>query len=611
MAAHLDAPRLSVLVLENSQSGQANTVTEHVDAIRTLSRHDVRTFDPVGLDRSFALDLDEFDVVVLHYSVLSVVDRFLSPAFGDRLRHFAGLKVQLVQDDYRWVDSVTERMVDLGIGVLFTLVPERELDNVWKPERLPGVERITTLAGYVAPGAENEAPPPLEGRELDIVYRGRDVPFWLGRLGREKAWIGEEVLARATAHSLRVDIDWRENARIYGSEWNAFLRSGRSTLGTESGSSITDFKGSLSRRADLYRLLHPEADFEQVHGALLAPYEGNVMMNVISPRVFEAIAAGTALVQFPGEYGGVIEPERHYIPLQKDFSNFGEVVERLRDIESLRELTQRSYEEIVASGDYSIARFVERFDRALDENGAPRAGRRAKPRYAIARVEQRLAARAPRVSPWRMPRVEALGAPIKVVIAIGLIADWAELRRLLRRGLSESLMARKPLTAPRRLVNEVLKLGLMRRLWRRGWAGQEPLAVRAEAGDDGLLFTTLADAEPALGTPLCDDALRVMPAGTPSRILWDHAFVGKTIEWPLPLGTRLTIKVGDDGVQEFPGLAELGAALPDQLRAVLLTAAPGDFGSASLPSYEVRKPPRPQRASPARGDSRQRRTQAR
>ena len=569
-----DAPRLSVLVLENSRQGLANTVTEHVNSIVTLSRHDIHTFDPVGLDRSYALDFDEFDVVVLHYSVLSVVDNFLSPAFADRLRRFDGLKVQLVQDDYRWVDAVTERMVELGISVLFTLVPERELDNVWKPERMPGIERITTLAGYVATGAENEARPPLEGREFDVVYRGRAVPFWLGRLGREKAWIGEEVLTRAEEAGLRVDIDWREHSRIYGSNWNTFLRSGKATLGTESGSSITDFKGSLSRRTDLYRLLHPDASFEQVHGALLEPYEGNVMMNVISPRVFEAIAAGTVLVQFPGEYGGVIEPDRHYLPLEKDFSNFDEVVERLRDLDGLRELTERAHEEIVASGRYSIARFVERFDRALDENATDRVGRQARPRYRLAQVEQRVAARAPRVSPWRLPRPEALGAPAKVAVAIALIRGWPELRRLLRRYLSVSIAGGRPLPSPLRLVNEVLKAGLMRRLSGRGWAGQEPLPVRGEAGEDGVLFTTLPGAEPPLGNPLSDAALCAMPGGVPSQILWDHAFAGKTLDWPLPLGAALKIKVGDDGVQEFPGLEALGTRFPDELRAVLLSASP-------------------------------------
>jgi hypothetical protein len=44
-------------------------------------------------------------------------------------------------------------------------------------------------------------------------------------------------------------------------------------------------------------------------------------MNQVSPKLLESARLGTALILFRGSYAGVIEPDKHYIPLEKDFSN--------------------------------------------------------------------------------------------------------------------------------------------------------------------------------------------------------------------------------------------------------------------------------------------------
>jgi hypothetical protein len=550
-------PPLSVLLLANAPAGQANTVIEHVDALRRLSRHDVRVFNPVLLKRSRMLDLDEFDVVVIHYSIHPIGDYYLAPALREAVRRFPGLKVQIRQDEYRSVDRVTESIGDLGIGVLFSLIPEREIDSVYPPGRLPGVERITTLAGWVPLGAERWPRPRLETRPFDVVYRGRQIPYWIGRLGQEKAWIGEEMLGRAAVHGLRVDIDCREEARIYGAAWNAFLRLGRATLGTESGASIIDFDGSLQERVKAYLAERPEASFEEVHRAILAPYEGNGMINVVSPRVFEAVANGTALVLFPGKYSGVVEPDRHYITLSKDFSNFDEVVERLRDLDGLRAMTERAHEEIVMSGRYSISRWVDQFDRAIDEHGRPRRSTpQFKPRHAAAQLERRV-----------MLSIGLLDAALKAGLALTLAWRWPELRRLLRVYARSSALAGRPLSPPLHVLDDALKLAVLRQVSRgqlpRG--GEPRVAVERRLTGGVLVFrTVVADKDAAPEVTVANTN-----GGVPSRLVWDHTAAGRAVRWPLPLGWSLRIAVGAEGVHEFRALADLSVHLPAEVRAVL------------------------------------------
>src|SRR5713101_758863 len=197
-------------------------------------------------------------------------------------------------------------MRDIGIHVLYTLVPEPEIPKIWDESRLPGVLKVNTLAGYVPEALVERRVPAFEARPLDIGYRGRVLPYWLGRIGQEKALIAQGVLAHADRWGLKVDLGWREGDRIYGRSWVDFISSCKATLGTESGATITDFDGSIERSVKRYVADHPQADFEEIHREVLARFEGNVWMNVISPRIFEAVALRTGLILFSGEYSGVL-----------------------------------------------------------------------------------------------------------------------------------------------------------------------------------------------------------------------------------------------------------------------------------------------------------------
>ena len=135
---------------------------------------------------------------------------------------------------------------------------------------------------------------------------------------------------------------------------------------TEGGASIFDFDGRIEQATDEYLRLHPEAGYDEVVENVLAPFEGNVVHRAFTPRLLEAIALRTALVLFPGEYAGIIKPWRHYVPLNRDFSNSEEVATALRDDRLLQEMVDRAYHEIACSPEFSYSRFVSRFDVAVD-----------------------------------------------------------------------------------------------------------------------------------------------------------------------------------------------------------------------------------------------------
>ncbi len=548
-----DAASLSVLLLADDHRTQATTIREHVDAFRRYSRHKFEVFNPRGLTRSRALDFSDFDAVVIHYSLFAISDHYLPPPIRERLAQYRGPKLQYIQDDYRQVNEISAMIERLGVSVLFTLVPEREIEAVWPSERLPGVRKITTLAGYVSEHALAFPSPPLAERSVDVGYRGRELPYWLGILGQEKAWIAQEFMRHAVGTGLRCDIGWRESDRIYGKTWYEWVSSCRATLGTESGSTITDFDGSLQRSVETYVREHPTADFWEVHRAILEPYEDNVRMNVVSPRIFEAAALRTGLVLFPGEYSEVVKPDRHFIPLAKDFSNFDEVRLRLQDVRGLEEMVARTYEEVAQSDRYSFRAMASQFDEVLEDvcshrrhSGSPRRARAVAGRYRLAQIERRLdlvraSARRGRVLP--ASGGSAFERTARRLALVRLIASDGAVLRLAAVVAAES--KRWPLHGE--VAADLTRLAIVRRAHRGLLVAGQPWVTESQLVGDTLILRSV---RPRLGLiALGAEARDVLANETVSGIVWDHSEVGRVFHYEF---IRSLWAVGDVGSRDDP-----------------------------------------------------------
>jgi hypothetical protein len=499
---------LDVLLLCDLRTVMANAYRDHVRSFADHSRHRIHYFDPMFLGRGCGLSFNEFDAVVLHYSIYLLGDANLHPRLRRRLREYTGLKVQLIQDDYRHIDRMCRAMRDIKLDVLFSLFPEDRLDRVWTSDRLPGVRKFSTLAGYIPDYLVGQDVPPIRERPVDIGYRGRTVPFWLGELGQEKVQICERFLQYVRGHEITYDVSCREQDRIYGEAWPRFTMSCKAFLGTESGASITDFDSTIEKRTREYLLRHPRATFQEVHQAILLPYEGNVPSNVISPRAFEAAAFRTAMVLFPGHYSGILKPWRHYIPLEKDFSNFSEVVSKVRDHKFLEDLTERTYEEIVASGRYSYRAFIADFDEVLEANVRAR-GKRGKARYAAAMVGSSLRKGHPaglKTLPFSRPFKALLLAAS--VTTLPLRVAYRVLRHLVKRS--------KQRVEVTLLAIHLLGYPLARRALKRYPARWRRVGLARLVKEVGMLrgLIAAAEARPA-AAPTCDEtriAVRYDPA---------------------------------------------------------------------------------------------------
>lgn len=352
----------------------AATIREHIGSFRRHSRFDVC---PINTIYGFPPTLRDwqFDVIVMHYTLFASAhyglgQRWLEYIDGCRESY----KITFFQDEYYACPTRFAFLRNHKINCVYTL-----LDEVWGPRVYSdhtGIEMVVpTLAGYVSKEmlqAAQRFALPDSNRSIDIGYRTRPLSPYMGKSAREKTHIAEETLRRCQGLDLVLDIETEEHHRLYGKAWYQFLGQCRACIGVEAGVSVFDLDGSVYSRYRELRELYPQASFEEMVRRLepvMSPEEGRIFYRTVSPRHFEAAAFGITQILFEGRYSGVLDEERHYISLKKDFSNFDEVIARFRSKDARSEITQAAWRDLIDSGAYSYERFINGFDRVLESCG--------------------------------------------------------------------------------------------------------------------------------------------------------------------------------------------------------------------------------------------------
>ncbi len=378
---------MNILLLCNYQPYEAGMVTDHINAFSLYSKHKIKVCSCLvkngGDFRHKTFSFNDFDVILVHYSIFLVHDHYISENTRLKLKKFRGTKGIFLQDEYNSVDKIVDLIATVGFDVVFTCVLEESIQQVYPSEKLPKVKFINVLTGYVPITLPHYPTIPLVERKFDVSYRGRKYPIWYGRLGLEKWQIVSKFLKNAKPFKLRCNISYKEKDRLYGIKWVNLLSNSIATLGTESGASVFDFTDNISIMVNVYEKLFKTPSFfdKYFRGAenvamreykylkekYFAELEDKIQYAQISPRVFEAMALRTLCILYEGKYSDILVPWRHYVPLKKDYSNMSEVVKLLKNKIRVAEIITNAYKEIVLNPKYSYKTFINQLDVILEE----------------------------------------------------------------------------------------------------------------------------------------------------------------------------------------------------------------------------------------------------
>jgi len=381
--SHHNTGRLvdGMLVLYHFRPPYAATVLDHVRSFARHSRFPVWT---VNTEESFPDPLlrHRFRILLLHYSLFGSSHYMLDDRFRDYIAASEPeLKIAFFQDEYYYCGQRFRFIDDFAIDWVYTLLRPAEAHLVYG-RRTHGPRLLATIPGYVGENLLEMArrfarPPHL--RPIDVGYRARSLPYYMGRGAQEKADIGRQFARRTSGLPLRLDIKTDEGDRLYGPDWYKFLGSCRAVLGVEAGVSIFDLDDEVRPAVEALLRDDPSLTFQEVFDRVLSPWEDNVYYRTISPRHFEAAAFETCQVLFEGSYSGLLEPDVHYLALRKDFTNLDDVVAGLGDPDRVATVASNARRDLIDSGRFTYEAFVRAFDAELESAGfsPPTAGRNA------------------------------------------------------------------------------------------------------------------------------------------------------------------------------------------------------------------------------------------
>jgi hypothetical protein len=350
----VDQP-IRILVAYSMGSAHISTTRDYLMALKRHSKCDV-SYVNVTHNGELDFDLNEFDVVFHNYCARLCFENYVTPAYQQALAAFKGLKIMAVQDEYDRTYELRNAIARCGFDIVLSAASPVDHPYIYDSENTPNVAYKHVLTGY-AP-EPNELPEgrgqSLADRQITIGYRGRDIGARYGLLGYNKFEIGRRMAQECRSRGIKHDIETSEEARIYGPAWFDFIGSCRTMLGTESGSNVFDFDGKIEA---WYKELKASGDIAAIAYEAFLPQvaekETKVGMSEISPRIFECAAMHTPMILFPGRYSDILVPDRHYIPLEKDFSNLEEVLAKVEDLAALKIMADQTYNDLIASEAYS------------------------------------------------------------------------------------------------------------------------------------------------------------------------------------------------------------------------------------------------------------------
>jgi hypothetical protein len=311
-----------------------------------------------------------FELIVFHTMFLNA--RW-QPARFEKLRRkvqilkkMQGVKVALPQDEFYNPKLLCEFINEFDIRHVFSVLPESEWKNIYRDVDFSKVQFHRVLTAYLGQDLIKKIfkrKRLYPERDIGIGYRTLGMTHkthaWYGRHGFLKISIADRVKAKAEERGIVCDISNQPKDVINGDDWYWFLLRCKYQLGTEGGTSIMDWDGSLHERTARFVKAHPEADFDEIERNCFPGIDGKFKGFAISPRHLEACATETCQVLTEGQYNGILVPGKHYIELKKDFSNLDAVLDMIVQDDRRQEITRRAFQDIVASGNYNYERFTK------------------------------------------------------------------------------------------------------------------------------------------------------------------------------------------------------------------------------------------------------------
>jgi hypothetical protein len=345
-----------------------------VDHLHSFERYLDHRFYYVNLqDERLPWYVTEVDYDIIIFHDLFFCGRWGGPPLFEKLRKkidflkdYPAFKIAVPQDEFISADLLGDFINSFDVHVVFSVSPESEWPKIYREVDRTRVKFYCVLTGYLDEQTQRRIEAitaATRERTIGIGYRAGSRNWrqgaWLGRHGLLKFEVAHVFQREAPQFGIQTDISTRAEDVFMGDDWLRFLARCKYMIGVEGGASILDWDGSTRIRTLTYVEEHPEASMEEIERECFPGMDGKLALYALSPRHLEACATRTCQVLIEGDYNGVLQAGRHYIPVKRDFSNINEVLEIVRQDEARAAIVEAAYQDVVASGRYTYHDFAE------------------------------------------------------------------------------------------------------------------------------------------------------------------------------------------------------------------------------------------------------------
>jgi hypothetical protein len=289
------------------------------------------------------LRLRQYELIIVSHAAAGDDMTVLTRAAGWFDRRRAPM-VMFIGNEYDLLDEKIGFIRDVGCEFVCSQLPAAAAGYLY---RECSASRVVEMPHAL--NSDKYFPIPTACREADIGFVG-DI-YWPFIGDRERTELIEWFEHYGAQRGLRCDI---RRERMQREAWCAFLNGCKATIGAESGTYYLNERCRLLEQARAYNLFERrDASFDEVFDRFYRNAAREVSGKSVSSRHFEPIGTKTCQILLEGHYNGILEADRHYIPIRRDLSDIDEAIERFRDVSFRTKIVEDAYEYVMSQHTYA------------------------------------------------------------------------------------------------------------------------------------------------------------------------------------------------------------------------------------------------------------------
>jgi len=285
---------------------------------------------------------EKYDCIIILHSAFS--NACLIPAYIQKIiRHKKAFKIFFVGNEFKHMPEKIKFTNYIRTNLFITMSHKDDVLNLYK-------NHLKTNVVYIPSGGfDKEIFYPkikYDERTIDIGFRSTSEPFYFGHQDTSKLFFELENFSYKSKKKFDISISYKD--RFAGNNWVNFLNNCKCLVSSNRYFDYFSLNDDLRNEVNKFT----QFDFNKIYNKFFKNRKKECEARWLTGKTIEAAACKTSLILLEGDYGNDFVPNKHYINLNKDFSNLEESIDKLNDISFIKEITNNAYKLVTENYTY-------------------------------------------------------------------------------------------------------------------------------------------------------------------------------------------------------------------------------------------------------------------